>query len=58
MIKYTSAKWYTPNGDCIDEKGIKPDYNVELDIVYNKDNEIVKVNDTQLEKAKELLLGN
>ena len=58
MIKYTSAKWYTPNGVCIDEKGITPDYSVELDIEYNEDKEITKINDTQLEKAKKLLLGN
>ena len=57
MIKYTSAKWYTPNGECIDEKGIKPDYDVELEIVYDKNDEIKEVHDTQLDKAKELLLG-
>lgn len=32
MIKYTSAKWLTPNGVCIDEVGITPDYIVEDDI--------------------------
>ena len=55
MVKYTSALWYTPNGTCVDKKGIKPDYKVELDIEYNDNDEIVKVNDTQLEKAKQLL---
>ncbi len=29
MVKYTSAKWLTPNGDCIDEIGITPSYVVE-----------------------------
>ena len=55
MIKYTSSLWYTPKGTCIDKKGLKPDYKVELDIEYNENDEIVKINDTQLEKAKELL---
>ena len=45
MLKYTSAKWLTPTGDCINEKGIVPDY--EIDISYE--------NDTQLEKAIQLL---
>ena len=55
MVKYTSAKWYTPKGECIDEKGINPDYSIDLDIVYNKNKEIEKINDTQLERAKKLL---
>lgn len=29
-IKLTSAKWLTPEGDWIHEKGIKPDYEVSL----------------------------
>lgn len=29
MVKYTSAKWLTPNGDCIDEIGITPEYEIE-----------------------------
>ncbi len=45
MVKYTSAKWLTPKGTCIDEIGITPDYvieNTSLDI------------DEQLNKAIEL----
>ena len=57
MVKYTSAKWFTPNGECVDEKGINPDYAVDMDIEYNENEEIVKITDTQLEKAKTLLLG-
>ena len=57
MIKYTSAKWYTPNGECIDEKGIEPDISIDVEYEYNENNEITKINDLQLEKAKELLLG-
>lgn len=47
MVKYTSAKWLTPNGTCIDKVGITPDYVVEVD----KENLEV---DNQLEKAIEL----
>lgn len=32
MIKYTSAKWLTPKGGCIDKTGITPDYIIEDDI--------------------------
>lgn len=46
-VKYTSAKWLTPLGICIDGIGISPDYTVLLD----KED----VTDTQLERAIELL---
>ena len=49
MVKYTTAKWYRPNGECIDEVGIKPDYDIDLE--YSKD----EVLDKQLDKAIELL---
>ena len=49
MIKYTSAKWLRPNGECVDGVGITPDYKVEVEL---KDS--VKY-DTQLDKAIELL---
>lgn len=29
VLKYTEAKWLTPKGECIHEKGIEPDYKVE-----------------------------
>ena len=44
LLKYTIAKWYVPSGVCIDEVGIKPDYEVT-----NEDS------DLQLLKAVELL---
>lgn len=47
MAKYTSAKWLTPNGTCIDQVGINPDVTIEMD----KENENV---DLQLDKAIEL----
>ena len=53
MIKYTSAKWYTPKGNCIDEVGIIPDIKVELSEKYVKNP--IDENDDQLNKAIELL---
>lgn len=51
-IKITIAGYYTRNGRNIHKTGIEPDYTVELDREkYEKDE-----TDTQLEKAKELLL--
>lgn len=55
MAKYTSAKWYRPNGECIDEVGIKPDYEVDLIIEKDKGGNITNVIDSQLNKAIELL---
>ncbi len=47
MIKYTSAKWLRPNGECIDNKGITPDY----PIADNPETE----DDEQLLKALEVI---
>lgn len=49
ILKYTSAKWLRPNGECVDEVGIKPDYNVNITIKGNT------LYDLQLDKAIELL---
>ncbi len=34
MYKYTSAKWLTPKGNCIDEVGLEPDIEVNLSEEY------------------------
>lgn len=46
-LKLTIAKYYTPNGRCIDGTGIEPDVEVELPEGATTD--------VQLEKAKEVL---
>ncbi len=51
MAKYTTAKWLTPNGKCIDKIGISPDYEVDLQM----NEEETEVIDTQLNKAVEIL---
>lgn len=53
MIKYTIEEWLTPNGKSINDKGITPDYEVDLDDNY-KNNPTIE-NDNQLQKALELL---
>lgn len=56
-ISLTSAKYYTPNGICIHEKGIEPDVQVDLDEEY-KDlyaSMLEFEQDAQLQKALEII---
>ena len=59
LVKYTSSKWLRPNGECVDNVGITPDYIIENEyILDNSDPEniiITGVVDKQYEKAMELL---
>lgn len=55
MVKYTSAYWLTPNGTCIDEVGITPNYLVSNEEVLNEEGQIIDIIDRQLEKAISLL---
>lgn len=50
LLKITVAKWLTPNGNSISEKGLTPDYEISF---TKKD--IESKNDPQLNKAIELL---
>ncbi len=51
-LKITIAKWYTPGGDYIDEKGVEPDIEVERSI-----EDFEADIDPQMNKAIEILLG-
>lgn len=51
-VKITIAKWLTPKRDMIDEKGIEPDFEIEI---TKEDYESKK--DPQLEKALEFILN-
>ena len=51
MVKYTTARWLRPNGDCIDGVGIHPDVLVEI-VMPNEGEEVV---DTQLKEALQIL---
>ncbi|HEY4503301.1 MAG TPA: S41 family peptidase, partial [Candidatus Paceibacterota bacterium] len=50
LLKITVAKWLTPNGASISEKGLTPDYKVGI----TKEDTAAKV-DPQMNKAVELL---
>ena len=52
LLKITVARWLTPNGVSISEKGLKPDYEVE---VTRED--VAAKRDPQMDKAVELLLN-
>ena len=51
-LKITIAKWLTPNGTSINEKGLEPDIKVEV-----KKEDAKAGKDPQLEKALEVLKG-
>lgn len=53
MIKYTSARWFMPNGECIDEKGLEPD--IKIDISEEYKNNPIEENDNQLNEALKIL---
>lgn len=56
-LKLTVARYYTPKGECIHEKGIEPDYEVALpdDFEGEFGSEATRDFDTQLKKAVEIL---
>lgn len=60
-VKLTTAKYYTPDGVCIHEKGVEPDYEIEakegfqLPLITGENIELDVENDLQLQKAIELL---
>ena len=58
MVKYTSAYWLTPNGTCIDEIGIIPDYQISNEIPTDEnatEEKEIEIKDKQYEKAVEIL---
>lgn len=57
-IKLTTAKYYTPNGNNIHEVGIQPDVVSELSEEAREQAELTKEEDTQLQKAIEILLAD
>lgn len=56
-IKVTIARYFTPSGECIHEKGIEPDIVVELDEKYENYpvSEVPREDDAQLRKAIEAI---
>ena len=54
-VKLTIAKYFTPNGNDIHKKGITPDYEVELPDGQTSAVNIDRTDDTQLQKAQEVI---
>lgn len=57
-IKLTTAKYFTPSGECIDGIGIEPDITIALDeeaVTRYGINNLPHENDAQLQKAIEVL---
>lgn len=55
MAKFTSAKWLTPKGVCIDGEGLTPDYEVTNTIKQDEAGVEIGINDDQLAKAIEVI---
>ena len=57
MVKYTSAKWLTPNGICIDEVGLEPSVKVDNEYIYQDESQelIIDIIDKQLPEAIRLM---
>lgn len=56
MIKYTSARWHMPNGECIDEVGIMPDVEIKYSEKYIEKQ--TEENDDMLNEALKILTNN
>lgn len=54
-VKITVAKYFTPNGNDIHQMGIVPDYEVELPDGRTNAVNLDKEDDTQLQKAEEVI---
>lgn len=56
-VKLTVAKYYTPDGNCIDQVGIVPDIEVKLDTDLLNKEEISHEEDNQLQEGLKALDG-
>ena len=55
-LKLTIAEYYTPNGRNLNGEGLMPDVEIDLPLeLKNSPSKITEQNDTQLQKALELL---
>lgn len=54
-VKLTIAEYYLPNGECIHKKGVEPDVRVSLSEEAAQKPELSEEEDTQLQKAFEIL---
>ena len=58
VVSITSGKYYTPNGEDINEKGIEPDIPLEFEYYGDTSGEYNEMQDNQVLKAIEVIRGN
>ena len=56
-LKMTISKYFMPNGECIQDKGIEPDYKVNLPdkYLYNVVSQVPREEDSQFNEAVKIL---
>lgn len=54
-VKLTMASYYTPSGECIHEKGIEPDIELEYQFLGTQEQQYDVTLDNQIQKAVEVL---
>lgn len=54
-IKLTTAKYYTPKGNYIHEKGIEPDIELEYEYLGDPEGEYSELEDNQIQKGLDIL---
>jgi carboxyl-terminal processing protease len=57
-IKITTSRYYTPSGECIHGKGIKPDIELEYKFLGTENDQYDVTLDNQIQKAIEVLNNN
>ena len=55
VVSITSGRYFTPSGECINEKGIEPDINLEFEYLGDEDAEYDEMKDNQVLKAIEVI---
>lgn len=55
VISITSGKYYTPSGECINEKGIEPDIQLDFDYIGDRNMPYDEMKDSQVLKAIEVI---
>ncbi len=55
VVSITSGRYFTPCGECINEKGIEPDINLEFEYLGDEDTEYDEMKDNQVLKAIEVI---
>ncbi len=54
-VKFTSYRWLRKDKSCVEGVGINPDLYIENSYIYNKDNKVIGLKDSQLLSAEEYL---